>query len=241
MVLLIRRDADIYRAEGGWFSARWHFSFDRYRDPENMGWGPLRVFNDDRLIPGAVWPLHPHKDIEGITYVVEGTFRHEDNVGNGGILPAGSVQRMTLGSGAWHSEQNGSQDEPMRFIQLWLLPAQRGLPPEVEQKEFTEEERTDHLLQVLSPDGGDAVKVNQDATVHVARLNPGTEVSHTFATGRGGYLYVLEGSVGANGEGLGTGDAAKIREEASLDLEAEDTAELLLVDVPLEGYRSAWD
>ena len=240
-MLLIRRDADIYRAEGGWFSARWHFSFDRYRDPENMGWGPLRVFNDDRLIPGAVWPLHPHKDIEGITYVVEGTFRHEDNVGNDGILPAGSVQRMTLGSGAWHSEQNGSQDEPMRFIQLWILPDQPGLPPEVEQKVFTEEDRTDHLLKVLAPAGDGAVKVHQDATVHVARMHPGTEVSHGFAPGRGGYLYVIEGSVEANGEGLGTGDAAKIRDEASLDLGAEDTAELLLVDVPLEGYRSAWD
>jgi redox-sensitive bicupin YhaK (pirin superfamily) len=238
-VLLIRRDDEIYRADGGWFSARWHFSFDRYRDPENMGWGPLRVFNDDRLIPGAIWPLHPHKDIEGITYVVEGTFRHEDNVGNDGILPAGSVQRMTLGSGAWHSEQNGSEDEPMRFIQLWILPAQGGLRPEVEQREFTIEDRIDRLLRVLSPEGGDAVTVHQDATVHVARLNPGTEVSHGFTEDRGGYLYVIEGSLGLNGEALSTGDAAKIRDEASLHLRAEETSELLLVDVPLEGFRSA--
>jgi quercetin 2,3-dioxygenase len=241
MVVLIRRDAEIYRAEGDWFSARWHFSFDRYRDPENMGWGPLRVFNDDRLIPGAIWPLHPHKDIEGITYVVEGTFRHEDNVGNDGILPAGSVQRMTLGSGAWHSEQNGSQDDPMRFIQLWILPDRPGLPPQVEQRVFTIQDRTDRLLKVLSPDGGDAVKVHQDASVHVARLNPGTGAAHPFGADRGGYLYVIEGDLDANGERLATGDAAKVRDEASLDLEAHDTTELLLVDVPLEGYRSAWD
>ena len=238
-MLLIRRDDEIYRADGGWFSARWHFSFDQYRDPENMGWGPLRVFNDDRLIPGAIWPLHPHKDIEGITYVVEGTFRHEDNVGNDGILPAGSVQRMTLGSGAWHSEQNGSEDEPMRFIQLWILPAEGGLRPEVEQKEFSVEDRSDRLLQVLSPDGGDAVKVHQDAAVHVSRLNPGTEVSHGFLEGRGGYLYVIEGSLGLNGEALSTGDAAKIRDEASLELKAEEPSELLLVDVPLEGFSTA--
>lgn len=240
-MLLIRRDADIYRAEGGWFSARWHFSFDRYRDPENEGWGPLRVFNDDRLVPGAIWPLHPHKDIEGITYVVEGTFRHEDNVGNDGILPAGSVQRMTLGSGAWHSEQNGSEDEPMRFVQLWILPAEAGLEPEVEQKVFSEEDRTGRLLEVLSPGGGDAVLVHQDASMYVSRLEPGTGLTHAFRNDRGGYLYVIEGDLALNGERLKTGDAAKIRDEQSLDIRAEERAELLLVDVPLTRYRTAWD
>ena len=237
---MIRRDPEIHRTEGDWFSARWHFSFDTYRDPENMGWGPLRVFNDDRLIPGAVWPLHPHRDIEGITYVVEGTFRHEDNVGNDGILPAGSVQRMSLGSGAWHSEQNGSQDEPMRFIQLWILPAERGLPPEVEQKEYTAADRTDRLLRVLSPEGDDSVKVHQDAAMYVARLGAGTEVSHAFAGPRGGYLYVIEGDLEVDGDRLATGDAAKIRDHPELNLRARNTTELLLVDVPLEGYRSAW-
>lgn len=233
-MLVVRRDADIFSIEGGWFSARWHFSFDTYRDPENMGWGPLRVFNDDRLIPGAIWPLHPHRDIEGITYVVEGTFRHEDNVGGGGILPAGSIQRMTLGSGAWHSEQNGSETEPMRFIQMWIMPDRRGLTPSLEQKPFTQEQRTDRLLHVLSPDGGDAVKVHQDASAYIARLNPGTEVEHAFGTGRGGYLYLIEGMLGMNDEKLGTGDAAKIRDEASLRLRAEETSELILVDVPLD-------
>ena len=233
-MLLVRRDAEIFSIEGGWFSARWHFSFDTYRDPENMGWGPLRVFNDDRLIPGAIWPLHPHRDVEGITYVVEGTFRHEDNVGGGGILPAGSIQRMTLGSGAWHSEQNGSETEPMRFIQMWILPAQRGLPPSLEQRVFTKEDRTDRLLHVLSPDGGEAVKVHQDASAYIARLNPGTELEHVFGSDRGGYLYLIEGMLGMNEEKLATGDAAKIRDEASLRLRAEETCELILVDVPLD-------
>lgn len=233
-MLLVRRDAEIFSIDGGWFQARWHFSFDTYRDPENTSWGPLRVFNDDRLIPGAIWPLHPHRDIEGITYVVEGTFRHEDDQGGGGVLPAGSVQRMTLGSGAWHSEQNGSETEPMRFIQMWIMPSQRGLPPSLEQKVFTTEQRTDNLLKVLSPDGGDAVKVHRDVSVHVARLNPGTGVEHSFGTGRGGYLYLIEGAVGANEEKLGMGDAAKIRDEASLQLQATETSELLLVDVPLD-------
>ncbi|HJV05565.1 MAG TPA: pirin family protein, partial [Actinomycetota bacterium] len=134
-MIKVRRDPEIYDVEGGWFHARWHFSFDRYRDPENTSFGTLRVFNDDRLVPGAVWPLHPHRDIEGLTYVVEGTFRHADDLGGDyELLPAGSAQRMTLGSGAWHSEQNASETEPMRFIQMWIIPRERGLPPSVEQK-----------------------------------------------------------------------------------------------------------
>jgi hypothetical protein len=233
-MLLVRRDAEIFEIDGGWFSARWHFSFDTYRDPENMGWGPLRVFNDDRLIPGAVWPMHPHRDVEGITYVVEGTFRHEDDQGGDGVLPSGSVQRMTLGSGAWHSEQNASETEPMRFIQMWILPARLGLPPSLEQKVFTTEQRTDRLLEVLSPKGGEAVLVHQDASVHVARLNPGTGVEHSFGEGRGGYLYLIQGALRAGDEKLATGDAAKIRDEAELGLQAEDTSELILVDVPLD-------
>jgi redox-sensitive bicupin YhaK (pirin superfamily) len=233
-VLLVRRDHEIYRAEGGWFTARWHFSFDRYRDPENMGWGPLRVFNDDRLVPGAVWPLHPHRDIEGLTYVVEGTFRHEDDQGGDGVLPAGSVQRMTLGSGAWHSEQNASETEPMRFIQMWIMPSEKGLPPGLEQKVFTEEDRTDRLLVVFSPDGGEAVKVHRDAAVSVARLNPGTEASHEFGAGRGAYVYLIEGALRVDEEKLGTGDAAKVRDEDALRLAADDLSELILVDVPLD-------
>ena len=138
MTITIRRDDEISDVDGEWFRARWHFSFDTYRDPDYTSFGTMRVFNDDRLIPGAIWPMHPHRDIEGLTYVVEGMFRHQDDVGGApGPLPAGSVQRMTLGSGALHSEQNASQTEPMRFIQIWIMPAERGLAPGVEQKVFT--------------------------------------------------------------------------------------------------------
>jgi redox-sensitive bicupin YhaK (pirin superfamily) len=238
MTIRIRRDAEIYDIDGEWFRARWHFSFDRYRDPDNMGWGNMRVFNDDRLIPGAIWPMHPHRDIEGLTYVVEGTFRHEDNVGGSpGPLPAGSVQRMTLGSGAYHSEQNGSETEPMRFIQIWIMPSERGLRPGVEQRVFTKEGRTDRLLRAISPDGGDAVTVHGNASLFVSSLSSGRSVSHKFDDGMGGYLYVIDGAMTANGERLSTGDAAKIGDEPEIDLEATADTELVLVEVDLTWGR----
>lgn len=230
----VRRDHEIYRKEGGWFTARWHFSFDDYRDPENMGLGNLRVFNDDSLVPGAVWPLHPHRDIEGLTYVVEGSFRHEDDVGGPpGPLPPGSVQRMTLGSGAWHSEQNASDTEPMRFIQMWIMPEERGLPPGVEQRVFTEDDRTDRLLPAITPDGGDAVKVHGNAAVYVSRLTPGTQAAHKLREGMGGYLYVISGSLEVDRDRLQTGDAAKVVDEPEVVLRAQDETELILVEVDL--------
>jgi quercetin 2,3-dioxygenase len=233
-MIRIRRDSEIFETSGGWFRARWHFSFDHYRDPENEGFGAMRVFNDDRLVPGAVWPMHPHRNIEGLTYVVQGTFRHEDDVGGApGPLPAGSVQRMTLGSGANHSEQNASQTEPMRFIQIWIMPAERGLPPGVEQKVFRTEDRTDTLLKAISGDGGDAVLVHQDAHVFVSRLNAGRSVEHPLAPGRGVYLYVIEGDVDVNGERMETGSAAQITDEARVEISANATSELILVDVTL--------
>ncbi|MGZ4113503.1 MAG: pirin family protein [Actinomycetota bacterium] len=233
-MLKIRRDPEISDVDGDWFRARWHYSFDTYYDPEYVQFGTLRVFNDDRLIPGAIWPMHPHRDIEGLTYVVEGSFRHQDDVGGPpGPLPAGSVQRMTLGSGAWHSEQNASETEPMRFIQLWIMPSERGLPPGVEQKVFTKDDRTDTLLKVISGDDGDAVLVHQDADVFVSHMSAGARVEHPLRDGRGVYLYVIEGDVSVNGERMTTGDAAQITEEPSVAIEAATDSELILVDVEL--------
>jgi redox-sensitive bicupin YhaK (pirin superfamily) len=233
-MIKIRRDEDISDVDGGWFRARWHYSFDTYHDPEYMQFGTMRVFNDDRLIPGATWPMHPHRDIEGLTYVAEGNFRHQDDVGGApGPLPAGSVQRMTLGSGAWHSEQNASETEPMRFIQIWIMPKARALTPGVEQKVFTTEDRTDRLLKVISGDDGDAVLVHQDAHVFVSHLTPGVTVEHPLESGRGLYLYVIEGDVEVNGQRMTTGDAAQITEEPQVRIAANATSELILVDVSL--------
>ena len=232
-MLAVRSAEQIHRTDGGWFSARWHFSFDRYRDPEQMGIGPLRVFNDDRLVAGADWPMHPHADVEGLTYVVEGTFEHADSLGQDGTLEPGGVQRMTLGSGALHSERNGSTTEPMRFLQVWILPDTPSLPPSVEQRQFTREDRYGRLLKVIGPEGGDAVAVHQDASTYVATLGPGSEVEHAFGEDRAGYLYLIAGAARLNEDQLGSGDAAKIFGPEQVRIAADQEAELILIDVPV--------
>jgi redox-sensitive bicupin YhaK (pirin superfamily) len=233
-MLEIRRAGDIHHEDGGWFKAAWHFSFDHYRDPKQMGIGPLRVFNHDQLAPGAIWPMHPHADVEGITYVWKGTFRHADSLGHDGVLLPGGVQLMTLGSGAEHSEQNGSKTEPMEFLQLWILPDTPGLPPDVQQRQLSREERQDRLLRVIGPGGGEAIRVHQDASVYVGAMAEGTKLSHDFGAGRGGYLYLIEGDLALDGQELQSGDAARISDLPTLSIRARQTSELILVDVPLQ-------
>ena len=244
MTIVLRPRASLFHAEGGWFSANWHFSFDQYWDEANMGLGDLRVFNDDRLVPGAAWPMHPHRDIEGITYVAEGTFKHADSRGNGGVLHPGAVQRATLGSGMQHSERNGSKTESMRFIQMWIMPSRRGLEPSIEQSEFPAEARRNRLKPVVVPAQGfggegapradDAVAVHQDAAVYAGILDPGATVRHEFRPEFGGYLFVVHGSL-VRPE-LDEGGAAKIVNEPSIELAAGPTgAEVLLVETRTKG------
>ena len=232
-MIKIREADQIHHADGGWFSARWHFSFDQYRDPDYMSFGALRVFNDDRLIPGAIWPMHPHRDIEGITYVIEGLFEHADSLGHGGILEPGAVQRATLGSGMEHSERNGSQEKPMRFLQFWILPDTANLPPSVEQHQFTRADRTGRLLEVVNPTGTNAVRVHQDARVYVSSLERGDQVRHEMAGNRGAYVYLIEGRANLDGEPIRTGDAAMVTDERSLTIAATEPSELILIDVPM--------
>jgi len=233
--LVIRSDRSIYSIDGGWFKARWHFSFDRYDDPNNMGIGTLRVFNHDTLVPGAAWPMHPHRDIEGITYVVSGQFEHADSLSNGGVLEPGGVQRMRLGSGAEHSERNHSKTEPMEFIQMWIIPAQRGLAPSIEQKQYTVADRTDKLLRFLKPEGapGDGLTVARDVSMYVSRLSAGHEVRQELAAGRGGYLYLIDGTLNVNGEHMTRGDAAYVFGPGDLALRGDRESDLILVDTPL--------
>lgn len=233
--LVLRPDPTIYKIDGGWFRARWHFSFDQYRDPNNMGIGTLRVFNHDTLVPGAVWPMHPHRDIEGITFVVSGEFEHADSLGNGGVLLPGGVQRMRLGSGAEHSERNHSKTSEMQFIQMWILPWKRDLAPDVVQHQYIVEDRTDRLLRFLKPEGaeGEGLTVAQDVSMYASRLSPRKTVAHTFDSDRGGYLYLLSGEVTANGERMTAGDASYVTGAGSLELAASAESDLLLIDTPI--------
>jgi redox-sensitive bicupin YhaK (pirin superfamily) len=231
----IREAETIWHERGGWFEARWHFSFDRYRDPEQMGVGPLRVFNDDRIVAGAEWPMHPHRDIESLTYVVEGHFLHADSLGNNGRLEPGAAQVMTFSHGVdQHAEKNGSADEAMRFIQFWILPSVRGLPTAVQQRQYSLEDRTDHWLQIMGPAGSDGLDLSSGARALVAHLTDAGELEHRFTPERGGYLYVIDGRVTLNGEpALRTGDAVKVEGTADLVLTTDLEAELILIDVPL--------
>jgi hypothetical protein len=233
-VITIRRAAEIWHEEGGWFDARWHFSFDRYRDPEHMGVGALRVFNDDRIVAGAEWPLHPHQDIESLTYVVEGHFLHADSLGNNGRLEPGAAQVMTFSHGGdLHSEKNGSADEPMRFIQFWILPGVRGLETRVQQRQYTVEDRTNRWLQIMGPVGTDGLDLAQDARALVSRLSR-AGLEHDVGAGRGGYLYVIGGSASLNGTSLRAGDAAQVLGPEQVALSTDGESELILIDVPLE-------
>jgi quercetin 2,3-dioxygenase len=239
-MILIRRPDSIYHASGeiehGTFHGRWHFSFGEYIDPEHMGFGPLRVFNDDTLSPGAVWPLHHHEEIEVVTYCVEGVFRHADQHGEGGILEPGWVQHTTVGSGMYHSEINAIPTAPMRFIQMWFLPDRPGLMPSVEQKKVEKDELTLRLLPLVSNIAPGALRIHQDVAVFASHLKDGYSVTHVGKKGRGAYLYVINGDrIVINGrKTVPAMGAVMATDEPELVLEAEgDSAELLLVDVPL--------
>lgn len=237
-MITVRKAESIYQAEGeitnGTFLGRWHFSFGEYLDPQHTRFGTLRVFNDDTLSPGAVWPLHPHREIEVVTYCAAGEFRHADQHGKGGILKKGWVQHTTVGKGLFHSEINNRPDEPMRFIQMWFVPAKPGLTPSVEQKQVERNERTNRFLPLISNTEPGALGIASDAAVHSCFLQKGEAVSRTFADRYGGYLYVLEGGpVSANDQTLSFLDAAMIAGESNLRVKADGDAELLLVTVPL--------
>ncbi len=179
-MITVRLPGDIYQADGiienGTFHGRWHFSFDRYDDPENMGFGPLRVFNDDTLSPGAIWPLHHHREIEVVTYCASGQFRHADQRGKGGILKPGWVQHTTVGSGMYHSEINDLPDRPMRFIQMWFMPKEPGLAPSVEQKQVDKKDRTNRLLALVANNVPGALPIKQDVSVYSCFLERGHSV-----------------------------------------------------------------
>jgi redox-sensitive bicupin YhaK (pirin superfamily) len=235
-MIQVRDPDNIYQIDGeienGSFHGRWHFSFGDYHDPRFRDFGELRVFNDDTLSPGAVWPLHPHRDNEVVTYVANGEFRHADERGKGGVLKKGWVQHTTVGRGMWHSEINNRPDQPMRFIQMWFYPSRHDLEPSVEQKAIERADRTDRFLPLASGREKGILPIVSDASVFSSFLHAGKKEHYDLETGRGLYLYVLEGGpVSVNGTRVPALGAAMITEEAAIEVAAENDAELLLVDV----------
>jgi redox-sensitive bicupin YhaK (pirin superfamily) len=237
-MIQVRDPKSIYQIGGdianGEFHGRWHFSFGDYDDPQFRDFGTLRVFNDDTLTPGAVWPLHPHRDIEVVTYCAGGEFRHADERGKGGILKKGWVQHTTVGRGMWHSEINNLPDQPMRFIQMWFYPAKYDLEPCVEQKAVEQGERTDNILPLVSNRDEGTLSIAADVRVFSSFLHGGKTEHYDLQTGRGVYLYVLEGGpVIVNSRRVPALGSAMVVEERAVDLAAEQDAELLLVEVKI--------
>ena len=223
-----------HHADHGWLDTRWHFSFGDYYDPKNMNWSALRVFNDDVVHAGGRFDFHPHKDMEIVSYIVDGELQHEDRLGNRHVNRAGEVQVMSAGKGIVHAESNPG-DKPMRLIQLWLLPRHKNNTPRWEQKPFTKEQGRNKLLAVVSPDEAKvdgSLTVDQDTTIYVSTLDAGREVTHTSKPNRHAYLFVIAGELDVNGQSLKNGDQARVENEATLKIRATKDAELILLDLP---------
>jgi redox-sensitive bicupin YhaK (pirin superfamily) len=219
-------------ANHGWLDSFHTFSFADYHDPRHMGFGPLRVINEDRVVGGAGFPSHGHADMEIISYVLEGAIEHKDSMGTGSVIRPGDVQRMSAGRGVVHSEFNASRSEPAHFLQIWIIPRHRGAAPRYDQRHFSEQDKRGRLRLLASPDGADgSVEVDQDTRLYAARLEAGEAAKHVFAPGRRGWLQIARGRATANGQPLEAGDALAITDETELALTGE-AAEVLLFDLP---------
>ena len=230
-MMQVRKAAERGRADFGWLDSRHTFSFGEYYDPGFMGFGPLRVINDDRVAPGGGFGMHGHRDMEIVSYVLDGALAHKDSIGTGSTIRPGDVQRMSAGTGIRHSEFNGSQTEPVRFLQIWLLPDANGVAPSYEQKTF--EDRDGRLRLVASRDGRDgSVTIHSDADLYAGVLAKGDEAAHAFAPGRIGWVQVARGSLEVNGVRLEEGDGLAIADEAAITLVSRDgEAEALVFDM----------
>ncbi len=228
----VRRANERGHANHGWLDSHHSFSFADYYDPRHMGYGPLRVINEDRVAPGTGFGTHGHRDMEIISYVLEGALAHEDSMGNGSTIVPGDVQRMSAGTGVRHSEFNHDKAGVTHFLQVWIEPAAAGIPPSYEQKHFTAAEKRGRLRLVASPDGAEgSVKVHQDARVYAGLFDGAEKAVHALAKGRRAYVHVARGTVRVNGEALAAGDAIKT-DASAIALDGARDAEVLLFDLP---------
>jgi redox-sensitive bicupin YhaK (pirin superfamily) len=230
-MIRIRKAGDRGHAQYDWLDT-WHtFSFDTYHDPAHMGFRSLRVMNEDRVQPGQGFGMHGHRDMEIVTYVLEGALEHRDNMGNGSIIHAGEFQRMSAGTGIQHGEFNPSDTESVHLYQIWLLPATKGLKPSYEERTFSEEEKQGKLLLVASPEDDGSLMIHQDARIYLSTLQVEQEVRHELQAGRHAWVQVLRGSVEINGQRLVTSDGAAVSDESGVTLHATEPAEVMLFDL----------
>ena len=219
-------------ADHGWLDSHHTFSFADYHDPRHMGFRALRVINDDRVAPGKGFGAHPHRDMEIVSYVLEGALEHRDSMGTGSVIRPGDVQRMSAGTGVTHSEFNASKTDAVHFLQIWIVPEKRGAAPGYEQRNFTVDEKRGRLRLVASPDGRDgSVTVRQDVALYAGVFGPGERAEHTLAPGRHAWVHVAKGSATINGQALSAGDAAALSDEPSVVVEGGDGAEVLVFDL----------
>ena len=232
-MLNIRRAEQRGHAEHGWLDSRHTFSFADYHDPKFMGFGPLRVINEDRVQPGQGFGTHSHRDMEIISYVLEGELAHKDSMGNGSVIRPGDVQRMSAGTGVTHSEFNHSKSDLVHFLQIWILPERERARPSYEEKHFSDADKRGRLKLLCSRDGRDgSVVIHQDVTLHSALLESGESVEHAIANGRRAWVQVARGQVRVNGETLSAGDGGALTAEPSVGITSIDSAEVLLFDLP---------
>ena len=232
-MITIRKAHDRGHFDFGWLDTYHTFSFGDYYDPNFMGFSELRVINEDRVASRTGFPTHGHRDMEIITYVLEGALQHRDSMGNGSVIRPGDVQRMTAGTGVTHSEANPSATDPVHLLQIWIMPDQYGMRPSYEQKTFADEEKQNQLRLIASKDGLDgSVTINQNANVYASLLEPGKTVRHDLAANRSAWLQLISGSITVNGKQLQPGDGAAINDESSVGIIGLDKSELLLFDLP---------
>ncbi|MEM1240813.1 MAG: pirin family protein [Cyanobacteria bacterium P01_H01_bin.26] len=232
-MITIRAASTRGNANFGWLDSRHTFSFGSYYDPAHMGFSSLRVINEDKVAPGQGFPTHSHRDMEIISYVVDGALEHKDSIGNGSVIRPGDVQRMSAGTGISHSEYNASKDSPVHFLQIWILPESQGIEPGYEQTYFSPEEKQGTLRLVGSRDGRDgSVTIHQDMSLYAARLATDEQVAHKLPTNRAAWLQVVRGGIALNGQLLSAGDGAAITATPELVIQGQsDDAEILLFDL----------
>jgi len=218
-----------------WLDSRHSFSFGEYYDPENIHFGPLRVMNDDIIQPGEGFPTHPHRDMEIVTIVLEGTVAHKDSSGGEGTITVNEIQRMTAGKGIMHSEFNASETEILKFLQIWFIPNKQGLTPGYEQKKFSHEEKKNKLLKVVSgKKEEEIIFINQDAEIFMSDLEEGKEISYNLNVNRGLYVHVIDGSLNVNSVSLLSGDAVKVTQENKIKISANINSQIILFDLIMD-------